>query len=88
MTEPFVPLTAPSEAQRAQAFERFTIICPALEDRVSQAQAARGNCAERPNENTELRAIASNFQRNYHELKKWLVSALLEGWHATSACYG
>lgn len=41
MTEPFVPLTALSEAQRAQAFERFTIIRPALEEGVSQAQVAR-----------------------------------------------
>lgn len=41
MTEPFVPLTALSEAQRAQAFERFTIFRPALEDGVSQAQVAR-----------------------------------------------
>jgi putative transposase len=41
MTEPFFPLTALSEAQRAQALERFTIIRPALEDGVSQAQVAR-----------------------------------------------
>src|SRR5437660_4631006 len=41
MTESFVPLTALSEAQRAQAFERFTIIRPALEEGVSQAQVAR-----------------------------------------------
>src|SRR5579859_6447283 len=41
MTEPFLPLTALSEAQRAQALERFTIIRPALEDGVSQVQVAR-----------------------------------------------
>jgi len=41
MAEPFVPLTVLSEAQRAQAFERFTIIRPALEEGVSQAQVAR-----------------------------------------------
>jgi transposase InsO family protein len=32
MAEPFLPLTARTEAQRAQALERFTIIRPALED--------------------------------------------------------
>ena len=32
MAEPFFPLTALSEAQRAQAVERFTIIRPALEE--------------------------------------------------------
>ncbi len=41
MAEPFFPLTALSEAQRAQALERFTIIRPALEEGVSQAQVAR-----------------------------------------------
>ena len=41
MAEPFFPLTALTEAQRAQALERFTIIRPALEDGVSQAQVAR-----------------------------------------------
>lgn len=41
MTEPFLPLTALSETQRAQALERFTIIRPALEDGVSRAQVAR-----------------------------------------------
>jgi transposase len=41
MTEPFSPLTALSEAQRAQAVERFTIIRPALEEGVSRAQVAR-----------------------------------------------
>jgi transposase InsO family protein len=41
MTESVFPLTALSEAQRAQAFERFTIIRPALEEGVSQAQVAR-----------------------------------------------
>src|SRR6266705_2271516 len=41
MTEPFFPLAALSEAQRAQALERFTIIRPALEEGVSRAQVAR-----------------------------------------------
>jgi putative transposase len=41
MAEPFFPLTALSEAQRAQALERFTIIRPALEEGVSRAQVAR-----------------------------------------------
>jgi putative transposase len=41
MTESFFSLTTLSEAQRAQALERFTIIRPALEDGVSQAQVAR-----------------------------------------------
>jgi putative transposase len=41
MAEPFFPLTALSEAQRAQALERFTLIRPALEEGVSQAQVAR-----------------------------------------------
>ncbi len=41
MAEPYVPLTALSEAQRAQALERFTIIRPALEEGVSRAQVAR-----------------------------------------------
>lgn len=41
MTESPVPLTALSEAQRAQAQVRFTIIRPALEDGVTQAQVAR-----------------------------------------------
>ena len=36
--EPVFPLTALSEVQRAQALERYTIIHPALEDGVSQAQ--------------------------------------------------
>lgn len=35
------PLTALSEAQRTQALERLTIIRPALEKKVSQAQVAR-----------------------------------------------
>src|SRR6266516_2534238 len=43
MTEPFFPLTALSEAQRAQALERFTIIRPTLEDGVSQVQVARAS---------------------------------------------
>ena len=41
MTEPPVLLTALSEAQREQAHTRFTIIRPALEDGVTQAQVAR-----------------------------------------------
>src|SRR5437899_5351816 len=35
------PLTALSEAQRAQTLERFTIIRPALEKEITQAQVAR-----------------------------------------------
>ncbi len=41
MAEPFFPLAALSEAQRAQALERFTIIRPALEEGASRAQVAR-----------------------------------------------
>ena len=41
MPEPPVPLTDLSEAQRTQAYTRFTIICPVLEDGVSQAHVAR-----------------------------------------------
>src|SRR6266487_4244627 len=41
MTASVIPLTALSEAQRAQAFQRFAIIRPALEEGVSQAQVAR-----------------------------------------------
>lgn len=41
MQEATLPLTALSEAQRAQALERFTIIRPAFEKEVSQAQVAR-----------------------------------------------
>jgi putative transposase len=41
MAETVVPLTALSEAQRAQALERFTVIRPALEEGVTQAQVAR-----------------------------------------------
>lgn len=41
MTEPPLPLTALSEAQRAQAYARFTIIRSALEEGVSQAQIVR-----------------------------------------------
>ena len=40
MPKPPLPLTALSEAQRAQAKERFEIIRPALEEGVTQAQAA------------------------------------------------
>src|SRR5260370_12157938 len=43
MTKPPVPLTALSEEQRAQAQSRFSIIRPALEDGVTQAQVARTN---------------------------------------------
>jgi putative transposase len=41
MTASLIPLTALSDAQRAQALERFAIIRPALEEGVSQAQVAR-----------------------------------------------
>ncbi len=41
MVEPSILLTALSEDQRAQAHTRFTLIRPALEDGVSQAQVAR-----------------------------------------------
>ncbi len=41
MTASAIPLAALSEAQRAQALERFAIIRPALEEGVSQAQGAR-----------------------------------------------
>src|ERR1700730_12639831 len=41
MTEPSVPLTDLSEAQRAQAYSRLRIIRPAVENGVSQAQIAR-----------------------------------------------
>ncbi len=41
MREPSLPLTALSEAQRAQALKRFTIIRPALEEGITQAQVAR-----------------------------------------------
>ena len=41
MPKPPLPLTALSEAQRAQAQERFEIIRPALEEGVTQAQVAR-----------------------------------------------
>jgi hypothetical protein len=40
MREASLPLTALSEAQRAQALERFTIIRPALEKEITQAQVA------------------------------------------------
>ena len=40
MTAPSLPLTALSEAQRAQAQERFEIIRPALVEGVTQAQVA------------------------------------------------
>jgi hypothetical protein len=40
MRKPSFLLTSLSEAQRAQALERFTIIRPALEEKVSQAQVA------------------------------------------------
>ncbi len=41
MAASVIPLTALSEAQRAQSLSRFAIIRPALEDGVSQAQVAR-----------------------------------------------
>jgi hypothetical protein len=39
MQEASMPLTALSEAQRAQALERFTIIRPALEAEVSHKRS-------------------------------------------------
>src|SRR2546426_10576311 len=41
MAQSSIPLTSLTEAQRAQAVTRFTIIRPALEDGVTQAQVAR-----------------------------------------------
>jgi DNA-binding NarL/FixJ family response regulator len=41
MVELLVSLTTLSEAQRAQASERYAVIRPALEDGISQAQVAR-----------------------------------------------
>jgi putative transposase len=41
MAQSSIPLTALTEAQRAQAQQRFTIIRPALEDGITQAQVAR-----------------------------------------------
>lgn len=41
MTQSSIPLTSLTEAQRAQAQKRFTIIRPALEDGITQAQVAR-----------------------------------------------
>ena len=41
MAKASVPLTSLSEEQRAQAYARFEILRPALEDGVSQAQIAR-----------------------------------------------
>lgn len=41
MVQSSIPLTALTEAQRAQALQRFTIIRPALEDGITQAQVAR-----------------------------------------------
>lgn len=43
LAKAFFPLTTLSEAQRAQALECFTIIRPALEERVSGAQVARAS---------------------------------------------
>jgi putative transposase len=43
MLKPPLPLTALSEAQRAQAQKRFEIIRPALEEGVTQAQVARAH---------------------------------------------
>ncbi len=40
MMEPPIPLLGLSEDQRAEAHSRFTIIRPALEDGVTQAQVA------------------------------------------------
>ncbi len=36
-----LPLTSLSEAQRAQAQERFRIVCPALDKEITQAEVAR-----------------------------------------------
>lgn len=41
MAEALLPLTTLSEAQRAQALERFEIIRPVLEKEITQAQVAR-----------------------------------------------
>src|SRR6266436_7381459 len=41
MAQSSIPLTSLTEAQRAQAQKRFTIIRPALEDGITQAQVAR-----------------------------------------------
>ncbi len=41
MAQYSIPLTSLTEAQRAQAQKRFTIIRPALEDGITQAQVAR-----------------------------------------------
>ena len=41
MAQSSIPLTSLTEAQRAQAVTRFTIIRPALEDGITQAQVAR-----------------------------------------------
>jgi hypothetical protein len=38
MAEQVIPLTTPSEAQRRQAFARFALLRPALEEEVSQTQ--------------------------------------------------
>ena len=54
MTESFFPLTALSEVQRAQDLERFTIIRPALEDGVSQAQVACASRARGMNRGSDL----------------------------------
>lgn len=41
MAQASLPLTALSEVQRAQALQWYTIVCPALEKELSQAQMAR-----------------------------------------------
>jgi hypothetical protein len=41
MAQASLPLTALSKAQRAQALQRYIIICPALEKKLSQAQVVR-----------------------------------------------
>ncbi len=41
MAQSSIPLTSLTEAQRAQAVTRFSIIRPALEDGITQAQVAR-----------------------------------------------
>jgi transposase-like protein len=67
MNEASLPLTALSEAQRAKALERYTIIRPALEKEVSQAQVARTH--QLPPSTVQL------WIKRYHE--KGLASPLL-----------
>jgi putative transposase len=48
MAQSSIPLTSLTEAQRAQAVTRFTIIRPALEDGITQAQVARTHTIPAP----------------------------------------